>query len=111
MIVVIEFISTFLLILSLLLLAAVLLKHFKGMQVPAHWVYYLGAFCLLAISSAYSKILQADSASLDTALRFVANLSIFLGSYEIFRRYESRVSEKLKPESKAKAGKRKRRKK
>lgn len=92
--VVVEFISTMLLILSLLLLSATLVKHFKGMQLPAHWVYYMGAFSLLAISSAYTHAL-GDFALLDTGLRFVANISIFLGSYELFRRYESRVADKL----------------
>lgn len=92
---IIEFISTFLLIVSLLLLSAVLLKHFKGMQAPAYWVYYLGAFALLAIGNAYTKLFQGSFSSVDIALRFVANLSIFLGSYEIFKRYESRVSAKI----------------
>lgn len=92
---IVEFISTFFLILSLLLLTAVLLKHFRGMKLPAHWVYYLGAFCLLAISSASTRLLNADFASVDVWLRFVANLSILLGSYEIFKRYESRLSSKL----------------
>lgn len=108
---VVEFVSIFLLILSLLLLLAMLLKHFKGMDAPAHWVYYLGAFALLAISSAYTRLFAGDFASLDTVLRLVANISIFLGSYEIFRRYETSVSKTLniqEPEKKAK--KRKRRK-
>ena len=96
MMLIIEFVSTFFLILSLLLLTAVLLKHFRGMALPAHWVYYLGAFCLMAISSALTKLLNADFSSVDVWLRFVANLSILLGSYEIFKHYESRISSRLK---------------
>ena len=92
---IIEFISMFFLIVSLLLLSAVLLKHFRGMALPAHWVYYLGAFSLMAISTALTKLGNSDIAALDVALRFVANLSILLGSYEIFRHYESRISSKL----------------
>lgn len=95
MILIIEFVSTFFLILSLLLLTAVLLKHFRGMALPAHWVYYLGAFCLMAISNASTKLLGVDFSSVDVWLRFVANLSIFLGSYEIFKHYESKISSKL----------------
>ena len=95
MMIIIEFVSMFFLILSLLLLSAVLLKHFRGMALPAHWVYYLGAFSLMAISTALTKLGNSDIAALDVALRFVANLSILLGSYEIFRHYESRISSKL----------------
>ncbi len=93
---IVEFISTFFLILSLLLLVAVLLKHFRGMRLPAHWVYYLGAFSLLAMSNALTKLSNMDFTSFDIWLRFVANLSILLGSYEIFRHYESSISSKLK---------------
>lgn len=85
----VEFVSTFMLILSLLLMLAILLKHFKGMQAPAHWVYFLGAFSLLAMSSTYSRIFPGD-AQLDTLIRLVANVSIFMGSYELFKRYESK---------------------
>ncbi|MBI2076069.1 MAG: hypothetical protein HYT72_02360 [Candidatus Aenigmarchaeota archaeon] len=94
--IIVEFVSMFFLILSLLLLSAVLLKHFRGMALPAHWVYYLGAFALIAISTAFTRLLNADFSSVDVWLRFAANLSILLGSYEIFRHYESRISSKLK---------------
>ena len=105
--IIVEFVSMFFLILSLLLLSAVLLKHFRGMALPAHWVYYLGAFSLMAISTAFTKLWNIDVAAIDVGIRFVANLSILLGSYEIFRHYESRISSKLK----AKPSKKKRRRK
>lgn len=104
---IVEFISTFFLILSLLLLVAVLLKHFRGMRLPAHWVYYLGAFSLLAMSNALTKLSGMDYAAFDTWLRLVANLSILLGSYEIFRHYESSISSKLKIRKTRKTTKRK----
>ncbi len=91
----IEFFSIFFLIVGLLLLLAVLLKHFRGMKAPAHWVYFLGAFSLLAISSAYTNLFGGDVRMMDSIIRLVANLSIFMGSYEVFKRYESSVAKKL----------------
>ncbi len=93
---IIEFLSIFFLVLGMLLLLAVLLRHFRGMNAPAHWVYFLGAFSLMAISSAYTKIFNGDAGTVDGLIRLVANLSIFLGSYEVFIRYESSVAKKLK---------------
>ena len=104
---IVEFISILLLILSLLLLTVVLLRHFKGMNAPAYWLYYLGAFSLLAISGVYTRLLEIQPTDLDSIVRFVAHLSIFIGSYEIYKRYESRILDKLKTRRKT-AGKKRR---
>lgn|SRR3989338_6645203 len=98
-----ESVSIGLIILSFILLVTVLIKHFKGMEYPPYWIYFIGGFILLSLNSVFANIApQTEMASsVNIMLKLLANFSIFLGSFEVYRRYESSIAANLaqKPKS------------
>lgn len=94
---ILDFLSILFLVLSFGLLGGVILRNFKGMAVPPYWVYFIGGFILLSVSAIFLKIVPNEEPffTIEILLRFVAGLSIFLGSFEIYRRYESSVAKKI----------------
>ncbi len=92
-----DFMSIGFIILSFGLLGAVFIRHFKGMDVPPYWIYFLGGFAMLSISTMYMKLVPYEEPfiTIDILLRFMASFSIFLGSFDIFRRYESNITNRI----------------
>ncbi|MBI2971323.1 MAG: hypothetical protein HYY37_02810 [Candidatus Aenigmarchaeota archaeon] len=93
---VLEILSISLIIASALLLSFTLIKHFRGMQVPPYWMYFIMGFILLALSNFYERIADTpEIAVINPWIKLVASASLFFGAFEIFRMYESRVSVRL----------------
>lgn len=88
-----DFASITLLILSFLLLGLILARHFKGMRYPPYWIYFLGGFSLLSVQGMFATVApQGESfETVNEMLKLVASFSIFLGSFEIYRRYEAKI--------------------
>ncbi len=94
---ILEMLSIAFIVSSFVLLSYTLLKNFRGMQVPPYWIYFLLGFVLLAINNIYGNLVATpDLAAINQWIKLFSTLSLLLGSYEIFRAYESSVSGKIK---------------
>ncbi len=69
-----------------------LLKHFKGMQTPSFWVYFLFGFILISLHSALLTVSKVSQYQLYLhLLRLVGYLTIFIGIVRLFVSYESKI--------------------
>ncbi len=110
--IILETISIGLIVMSFVLLMIVLVKHFKGMEYPPYWIYFIGGFIMLSLDSVFSNIAPQTelASSINMMLKLLANMSMFLGSLEVYRRYQTNISEKigtLPKKAAAKPGRRK----
>ncbi len=109
--IILETISIALIVLSFVMLVIVLVKHFKGMEYPPYWIYFIGGFILLSLNSVFSNIAPRTelASNINMMFKLLASLSMFLGSFEVYRRYQSNISVKIgtatKPNKAAKSGK------
>lgn len=92
-----DFFSMLMFVASFIVLAYVLLKHFKGMQVPPYWIYFIGGFALLSIESFISQSAPDNERVmvLGVVIKLMANFSILFASLEIFKIYESKLHQRI----------------
>jgi len=92
---VLDIVSLFLLIITFFLLGYIFLKHFRGMRIPPYLIYYMTAAGLLSLNNIFILFTPSELEPFYTivvAMKFAATTSIFLGAFELYRRFETKIS-------------------
>ena len=70
-------------------LVLVMMQYFKGMKIPAFWIYIMAAFYLAVAAASFDAVFS--SSELTQATRLLSNILAFAGVYSAYRRMKSRV--------------------
>jgi len=72
-----------------LLLVLVFLEYFKGLKIPAFWVYLIIAFYLSVTATFFDAAFQQEE--LTQTVRLLSNVFIFLGVYGAYKRMNAKI--------------------